>query len=134
MGKKSLPQRLKRLEASDLLPMKDSNGDFLVVTKQETRAIIEEFIRNEIINVGDDYIENSRMKFKQLVDSKIPLFEKMVNDRISLFEKSVDAFISHKFDLLAEKICETLISRQFNEEVERVAERKLKEKRFKGKF
>lgn len=119
--------RLKRLDATDLLKVPTENDDYLVVTKQEVANIIRKFIQNEIGNLPD---EISKSHKEELV--------KDINKKISVIEKELSAFIDYKFDMLAEKACELLISRKFNEEIEkRVQERAeylLNEKLKKGKF
>jgi hypothetical protein len=105
--------RLKRLDATDLLTIPNETGDLLVVTKQEVANIIRKFIQNEIGNLPD---EISKTHKDELI--------KHINQKISIIEKELSAFIDYKFDALAEKACEMLISRKFTEEVEsRVQER-----------
>jgi len=121
---KPIPQRLKKLESSDLLPIKDKNGDFLIVTKQETTNIIREFVKNEVLNFSDNFIDTQNKTFQKNVDS-----------RMAYIEKSIDAFIEYKFNLLAEKVCDMLINRKFNEEVNRKVEEHINnKKKYKGKF
>ena len=119
--------RLKRLDATDLLKVPTENDDYLVVTKQEVANIIRKFIQNEIGNLPDEISKTHR-------DDLL----KSINQKISIIEKELSAFIDYKFDALAEKACDMLISRKFNEEVERrVLERTeylLTEKQKKGKF
>jgi hypothetical protein len=45
--KKPIPQRLKKLESSDYMQVRDANGDILVVTKQETNAVIKQMLERE---------------------------------------------------------------------------------------
>ena len=120
--------RLKRLDATDLLKVPTENDDYLVVTKQEVASIIRIFIQNEIGNLPD---EISKSHKDELIKS--------INQKIAVIEKELSAFIDYKFDKLAEKACEMLISRKFTEEVEsRVqqrAEKLINEKIIKkGKF
>ena len=117
-----LPQRLKRLESSDVLSIKDSNGDFLVVTKQETANVIREFIRNEVINISDGFSENQKKEINKRID-----------ENFRTIEKSVDSFIEHRFNLLAEKVCDMLITRKFTEEVAKKVDSLLNKKQ-RGKF
>jgi hypothetical protein len=123
--KKPLPQRLKKLENSDLLSIKDSNGDFLVVTKQETTKVIKDFIEAQFSNELDEMSRN-------IATSEKRKLEKIVTDRLNDIEKNIDAFIEHKFTLLSEKICDMLITRKFGEEVNKKAEELLLKKR--GQF
>lgn len=104
----NIPRRLKSLSSDDILPLKDANGDYLVVTKQEVAYNIRELLRNEMNFFIDEEIDNRKREYKAISDKKI-----------KEIEKSIDAMISFKFDLLAEKICDALITRKFNEEVER---------------
>lgn len=123
--KKPLPQRLKKLENSDLLSIKDSNGDFLVVTKQETTKVIKDFIEAQFSNELDEMSRN-------IATSEKRKLEKIVTDRLNDIEKNIDAFIEYKFTLLSEKICDMLITRKFGEEVNKKADELLLKKR--GKF
>ncbi len=125
---KPIPQRLKKLEASDLLSIKDSNGDFLVFTKQETAKVIKNFIYTELGEELNDISSNIASVEKKKL-------EKIVNKKLLEVEASIDAFIAYKFDLLAEKVCEMLINRKFNEEVDKKAEELLRQKKEeRGKF
>lgn len=120
---KPIPQRLKRLEASDYMQVRDINGDILVVTKQETNAVIKEMLEREYKLLSERTIEKVETNLKQLV-----------SERISQIEKEAEAFINHKIDEMAYKICDMLITRKFNEEVEKRAEELLRQKQTKGKF
>lgn len=130
--------RLKRLDATDLLKVPTENDDYLVVTKQEVAHIIRKFIQNEIGNLPDEITTKHRDEILKEVNKKNLIIEKELKDRLSTIEKELSAFIDFKFDALAEKACDLLISRKFNEEIEkRVQERTeylLTEKQKKGKF
>ena len=71
---KPIPQRLKKLEASDLLSIKDSNGDFLVFTKQETAKVIKNFIYTELGEELNDISSNiasvEKKKLEKIVNKK----------------------------------------------------------------
>lgn len=103
--------RLKRLDATDLLTVPTEDGDHLVVTKQEVANILKKFIESEVGNLPDEITKNHK---EELI--------KHINQKMSMIEKELSAFIEYKFDTLAEKACDMLISRKFNEEVERRAE------------
>lgn len=119
--------RLKRLDATDLLKLPTENDDYLVVTKQEVANIIRKFINNEIGNLPDEIAKNHK-------DELI----KHINQKVSIIEKELAAFVDYKFDMLAERVCDMLISRKFNEEVDKrvqdKAESLILEKQKKGKF
>jgi DNA integrity scanning protein DisA with diadenylate cyclase activity len=55
--KSKFPRPLKRLEASDLLTIKDEMNDYYVVTKQETAKVIRDIITSEIGNIPDEISE-----------------------------------------------------------------------------
>jgi hypothetical protein len=133
--KKPITQRLKKLESSDLLSLKDSNGDFLVFTKQETTRVIREFIQAEFeeelkqisINLGS----SEKSKIEKKVKETLKRIEDSADEKIKNIEASIDAFIQYKFDLLSEKVCDLLINRKFEEEVNKKVEERLKKR---GKF
>lgn len=120
---KPVPQRLKRLEATDYMQVNDANGDILVVTKQETNAIIRGMLEHEYELLSKRVIQNVENRLTKLIDS-----------RFSQFEKESEAFINFKIDQMAEKICDMLITRKFKEEVEKKAEELILKKQAKGKF
>lgn len=119
--------RLKRLDATDLLVVPTEDENKLVVTKQEVANILRQFISNEIGNLPDEIAKNHK---EELI--------KHITQKIEIIEKELLAFIDYKFDTLAEKACDILISRKFNEEVEKrveeKAERLIIEKQKKGRF
>jgi hypothetical protein len=121
--KKPIPQRLKKLESSDYMQVRDANGDILVVTKQETNAVIKQMLEREYNLLSEKTIKRLEKKLFDLVET-----------RISQIEKDADAFIGLKIDEMAEKICDMLITRKFKEEVEKKAEELLIQKQIKGKF
>jgi hypothetical protein len=53
------------------------------------------------------------------------VLEKRIDEYMNKLNKSITEFINEKFDTLAESIVEKLITRKFNEEVERTVNRKL---------
>lgn len=120
---KPIPQRLKRLEATDYMQVRDGNGDILVVTKQETKAVIKEMLEYEYELLSRRAIQNVQNKLTELVDSKF-----------SQIERDAEAFVNFKTDQMAEKICDMLVTRKFKEEVEKKAEELLLKKQAKGKF
>lgn len=120
---KPIPQRLKRLEASDYIQIRDANGDILVVTKQETRSVIHEMLEHE-------YKLLSQRVIKKIEDD----LTKQIEENFKTFEKDAESFINYKIDQTAEKICDMLITRKFKEEVEKRAEELLRQKQIKGKF
>lgn len=120
---KPIPQRLKRLEATDYLQVRDGNGDILVVTKQETKAVIKEMLEYE-------YELLSRRAIQKVQD----ILTEQIENRISQFEKEADAFINHKIDEMAHKICDMLVMRKFKEEIEKRAQELLLEYKANGKF
>ena len=108
------PRRLRTLADGDLINIKDKDDNFLVITKIETKNVIREFIKDEF-----DFLTN------KVVINQSKEIEKDVNRRIEGIEKSVSAYIDYKFDKLSEKICELLLNRKFNEEVERKVKERL---------
>jgi hypothetical protein len=121
------PRRLKRLDQTDLLTVEDKNGDYLVVTKQEVTKIIREFITSEIGNLPDEISERHKKDLSL-----------RVNNKMLDLERDLLAFINYKFDSVAEKACEMLLNRKFNEEIDKRVEIKVEqlllEKQKKGRF
>jgi hypothetical protein len=135
MAEKSrFPSSLKRLEKKDLLSIKDSNDDVYVVTKQETANVIREFVKNEMDNLSDELSESRKKKLIKEVNDKMGNVEDVLNKRLAEITKELAAFIDYKFDELAERACDMLITRKFLEEVDKRAEQKLLEKQARGKF
>jgi ABC-type sulfate transport system substrate-binding protein len=107
-------RRLRTLSEGDLINLKDKDDNFLVITKIETKNVIREFIKDEF-----DFLTN------KVVINQSKEIEKDVNRRIEAIEKSVSAYIDYKFDKLSEKICELLLTRKFDEEVDRKVKERL---------
>ena len=126
-SKEKLPRKLKKLEPSDILTVKDNNDDLYVVTKQEVARVIREFITNEIGNLPDEISE----RHKKDLASKI-------NSKMEILEKELVTFIDYRFDTIAEKACEMLLSRKFTEEVNKRVDERIEKiilkKQAKGKF
>lgn len=120
---KRIPQRLKKLESTDYIQVRDNSGNILVVTKQETNAVIREMLEHEYELASNRAISKIERKIANLVESKF-----------STFERDAEAFINHRIDQLAEKVCDMLIMRKFKDEVEKRAEELLIKKQLKGKF
>jgi hypothetical protein len=116
---KEIPRRFKRLEETDYMKVNDLNGDVLVVTKQETRSVIKEMLEYEYELLSRRAIQNVNVRLTEFIDEKF-----------NLFQKDAEAFINHKIDQMAEKICNALITRKFNEEVEKKAEELLLKKQY----
>ena len=126
-SREKLPRKLKKLEPSDILTVKDNNDDLYVVTKQEVARVIREFITNEIGNLPDEISE----RHKKDLASKI-------NSKMEILEKELVTFIDYRFDTIAEKACEMLLSRKFTEEVNKRVDERIEKiilkKQAKGKF
>lgn len=90
------------------------NGD-LVVRPSETKAVIKEFLAEELDLYADEDIIN--YKFKITTD---------INTRLNEFETRLESHISEKIDALSEKIMSKIISRVIEEEVNKKVEEKLK--------
>ncbi len=108
------PRKLRTLNECELINLKDKDDNFLVITKIETKNVIREFIKDEF-----DFLT------QKTVANKTIEIEGDVSKRIEKIEKSVSAYIDYKFDVLSEKICELLLTRKFNEEVERKVKERL---------
>jgi len=126
---KPIPQRLRSLNSAELVPLQDSNGDYLVITKQETNEIIKELIEVHSEIHLKKAITNVSKKFDDFVAREI---NPLISKEIQTLQKEVAAYLEFRIDNLANNICETLITKKFNEEVERRVSEKIKE--IKGKF
>ena len=91
------------------------NGDLVVVSPIETKAVIKEFLSEELDLYADEDIIN--YKFKITTD---------INTRLNEFETRLESHISEKIDALSEKIISRIISRVIEEEVNKKVEEKLK--------
>ena len=126
---KPIPQRLRSLNKSELIPLQDANGDYLVITKQETNNIIKELIEvHSEIHLKKSIASVSK-KFDEFVAREI---NPLISKEVQTLQKEVSAYLEYRIDNLANSICESLITKKFNEEVERRVSEKIKE--IKGKF
>lgn len=114
------PRRLRSLIDGDLINLNDSVGQTLLLTKIETKSIVKEYIESEFDALLHQKVNNTLKEIGGNADK-----------RIEEIEKSVSAYIDYKFDKLSEKICELLLHRKFNEEVERKVKERLNKR---GKF
>jgi hypothetical protein len=128
---KPIPARLKKLESSDLLPIKDLNGDYLVVTKQETNLVIKELLEVQSDALLNDKVKKIVKSFETIVDGPL---KKGIDVRLDDLSRDVEAHINYRIDNLAKNITEMLITKNFNDEVNRKVEEKLKNIKTKGKF
>lgn len=123
--------KLKRLEESDILRI-DFNDQSLIITKQETGNIVRGFLQAEFNNEITSLKEHFFKVTEEIINNDN--LKQNVNNKMSEIEKSIDSYIEYKFDQLAQKISEHLLSRAFNEEVERKVNELIEKKKLKGKF
>jgi hypothetical protein len=128
---KPVPARLKKLESSDLITIKDSNNDYLVVTKQETTLVIKEMLESQSQTLLNKKVKEVILRFDEIVDGPL---RQGINVRLDDLTRDVEAHINYRIDNLVKTISETLITKKFNEEVDRKVEEKLKQIKLKGKF
>lgn len=128
---KPTPARLKRLEESDYITIKGEQKDITVVTKQETRSVIKELIEKEcgpaLIKANSNIIST----FDTMIDNNI---KSELNEKFSVMQRDVVAYIDFKIDILSQKICDMLITRKFNEEVDKRVNEKMEKLKTNGKF
>lgn len=123
MGYKNIPERLKKLQSSDLLTVKNGEDNFISITKQETKLIIGEIIKDNFNFFADEKIVGYKS-----------LFEEKINNKLNEIEKNIDAYIEYRFDMLAEKLSEKLLTRHFENEVNKKVDFIINNKKVKGKF
>ena len=123
--------KLKRLEESDILRI-DFNDQSLIITKQETGNIVRGFLQAEFNNEITSLKEHFFKVTEEIINNDN--LKQNVNNKMCEIEKSIDSYIEYKFDQLAQKISEHLLSRAFNEEVERKVNELIEKKKLKGKF
>ena len=128
---KPAPARLKRLEESDYITIKGEQKEITVVTKQETRSVIKELIEKECGPALIKATTNILSTFDTMIESNI---KPEMNEKFSTMQKDVVAYIDFKIDILSQKICDMLITRKFNEEVDKRVNEKLEKLKTKGKF
>ena len=125
---KPTPARLKKLDESDYITIKGKHKEITVVTKQETRSVIKELIERECGPALVKATMNVLSTFDTMIENNI---KPDLNEKFSNMQRDVVAYIDFKIDLLSEKICDMLITRKFNEEVDKRVNEKLKTR---GKF
>lgn len=128
---KPAPARLKRLEESDYITIKGEQKDITVVTKQETRSVIKELIEKECGPALIKATSNIISTFDTMIDNNI---KPELNEKFSVMQRDVVAYIDFKIDILSQKICDMLITRKFNEEVDKRVNEKMEKLKTKGKF
>ena len=128
---KPAPARLKRLEESDYITIKGEKKEITVVTKQETRSVIKELIEKECGPALIKATTNILSTFDTMIESNI---KPEMNEKFSTMQKDVVAYIDFKIDILSQKICDMLITRKFNEEVDKRVNEKFEKLKTKGKF
>ena len=128
---KPAPARLKRLEESDYITIKGEQKEITVVTKQETRSVIKELIEKECGPALIKATTNILSTFDTMIESNI---KPEMNEKFSTMQKDVVAYIDFKIDILSQKICDMLITRKFNEEVDKRVNEKFEKLKTKGKF
>ena len=69
--------------------------------------------------------------FDTMIESNI---KPEMNEKFSTMQKDVVAYIDFKIDILSQKICDMLITRKFNEEVDKRVNEKFEKLKTKGKF
>lgn len=101
----------------ETLSLTSSDGRQILVTTKEAKEEIKDYIHKELNSFTTEVIFNKEQELKQELETR---FNKM--------ERLLLALLDHKWDQLAEKIVDKLITRKFNEEVERRVTEKLNNK------
>lgn len=132
---KPLPARFKKLEESDIMNINGKNKEVTLVTKQETRSVIKELLEGQC----DALLKKASAKvitdFDKIIEENVtPTY----NTKFEELKRDIAAYIDFRIDVLAKNITESLLTRKFNEEVERRVEKMVEEKlrieRLKGNF
>ena len=117
---KNIPEKFKGNNGVSYVRLVNEDDEVHILTEQETRSIIKEMIYKEIDFHSSEVIE----KFKEKSEENLSAGFWHVDEELN-------KFINRKFDALSDKIVDMLITRKFNEEVEKRVNEKLKQK---GKF
>lgn len=140
------PRRLKRLDETDFYSLEDENGNIVLVTKQETANVIRQHIQDEVSKLDEYYIANQLDKIQEdfndvafelkkelehQISSGLARIKSDIDQKMGELEASVGKYLDYKFDLVAEKMCEKILSKEINQEVEKRLAAKLEEIRLK---
>lgn len=120
---------LKRLEKKDFMSFFDSDENPIIITKQETRSVVREYIDNEFARLISELTSYENPVINELLTKTLVEFD----EKLVSIEKQIGAYIDHRIDNMVEVMVERLINRKFEEEVNRRVERELKRKKG-GKF
>ena len=132
---KPLPVGFKKLEESDIMNINGKNKEVTLVTKQETRSVIRELLEGQC----DALLKKASAKvitdFDKIIEENVtPTY----NTKFEELKLDIAAYIDFRIDVLAKNITESLLTRKFNEEVERRVEKMVEERlrieRLKGNF
>jgi hypothetical protein len=127
---KPLPANLKKNEPSDYITINGANKEVTVISKQETKLIINELIMKECESSLKKATRDLLLTYDKMIDENI---KPDLDEKFLHLQKEVVAYIDFKLDILSQKICDLLITRKLNEEVDKKVSEKLQQAR-KGKF
>lgn len=107
-------EKYTKLNNPDLIQVDRTKGDVFVITTQAAKNIIQEFIRSQMEFFSYEVSKEQRY-----------ILEKRIDEQMNKLNSSLTNLINDKFDKLSESIVEKIITRRFNEEVERMVNRKI---------
>ncbi len=104
----------------DYLTFNGVESESVILTPEETKRIVSGYIDDEFGTYIKEQII-AHIKIKQIIDEKM-----------AEIEKHIAAYIDFKIDLLTQGLAEKLITRRFEEEVDRRVDVKIK--KLRGNF
>lgn len=117
----TIPHKLKKLENGDIVPIPveaDASG-FVLATKQEVTKIVGDFVQKEFEELKDFFIQK-RITYNTIIEEKM-----------KALEKQLIAYLDHKFNVTVENMCNKLLDRKIQEEIEQRVNDRLEEIKIK---
>lgn len=117
---KVIPRNLKKLEPSDIMRIELENDDCIVVTKQETAKVIRDLLQQEVGNLNEhELVIHAKNEIESKLENLSEILKTHTLNKLAKVEKDINAYIDFKIDITAQKLAESLLSRKFNEEVDK---------------
>lgn len=117
---KVTPRSLKKLTEDDILRIELENEDCLVVTKQETAKVIRDLLNQEVGNLNDyQLVLDAKKQIDENLNKLSETLKTYTVNKLAKVEKDINAYIDFRIDTTAQKLTEALLSRKFNEEIDK---------------
>lgn len=117
---KNTPRRLKKLTDDDILRIDLEDDNCLVVTKQETAKVIRDLLDAEVGNLNDyQLVLDAKKEIDKQLEKLSDTLKTYTVNKLAKVEKDINAYIDFRIDATAQKLAESLLSKKFNEEVDK---------------